>query len=100
MAHKTTKNTVSIGTQIHESKIMEAKNYLKKEFNNKYDIDPHFNFLIMAMPEYRVKDMETLFDEYFRNKKPLKIILGNLEYEDKHKFFSIPMLGEEIMDFH
>jgi len=100
MEHKTTKNTVSIGTQIHETKIMEAKTYLKKEFNNKYDIDPHFNFLIMAMPDYRVKDMEMLFDKYFKSKLPLKIKLGNLQYEVKHKFFSIPMLGSEVMDFH
>lgn len=100
MDHKTTKTTVSIGTQIHETKIMEAKTYLKKEFNNKYDIDPHFNFLIMAMPDYRIKDMERLFEKYFNNMHPLKIKLGNLEYEEKHKFFSIPMLGKEVMDFH
>ncbi|MFZ2664476.1 MAG: hypothetical protein WAX66_03880, partial [Patescibacteria group bacterium] len=71
--NKTTPNTISIGTQIHNDKIMEAKTYLKDNFDNKYDIDPHFNFIIMAMPDYRLKDLEAILDDYFKSLKPLKL---------------------------
>lgn len=100
MNYKTTKNTISIGTQIHDEKISQAKTYLKNQFGNKYDIDPHFNFVIMAMPEYRLKDVETLLDAYFGSKSAIHLDLGELHYEPKTKFFSIPIIGETVMVIH
>lgn len=100
MIAKTTPNTISIGTQIHNSNIMDAKTYLKENFGNKYDIDPHFNFIIMAMPEYRLKDLETCLDKFFTTKEIMNLQFGDLHFEEKQRFFSIPIINSEIMDFH
>jgi hypothetical protein len=100
MKYLTTKNTFSVGTKIDEEKIMEAKLYLKNYYNNKYDANPHFNFLITAMPDYRLKDLESLTENYFKNKKSVKIKLGKLHYEQKGRFFSISILGKEVIQLH
>lgn len=97
---KTTKYTVSIGFKIHEPKIMEAKTYLKKEFNNKYDVEPHFNFVITAIPEYRIKDIANIMDTYFENKKPITLKFEQLEYDPKSRFFSIPLIGNTVIETH
>jgi hypothetical protein len=100
MAIKTTPNTLSVGTQVHNANIMAAKAFLKKEYGNKYDAEPHFNFIIMAFPDYRVHDIEDRLDNYLKKLKPLKLKLGTLRYEEKQQFYSIPIVGEEAMTFH
>lgn len=100
MAFKTTPYALSVGTEVHSEIIRSAKAYLKQEFGNKYDADPHFNFIIMAMPLNKAKDIELTLNSYFKDKKPLKLKLGNLHYEEKQRFYSIPIVGEEVMTLH
>lgn len=73
---------------------------MKQEFGNKYDADPHFNFIIMAMPIYRTEDIELKLNEIFKDMRSLELKLGNLRYEEKQRFYSIPIVGEEAMTFH
>ena len=100
MNTKTTPNTISIGTQIHNPIIMEAKAYLKENFGNKYDIEPHFNFIIMAMPDYRLKDLEQKLDVFFNKKTGIELKFGNLHFEEKQRFFSIPIINKDVMNIH
>lgn len=100
MAIKTTANSFSVGTGIQNETIMLAKDYLKQEFGNKYDAEPHIAFHIMAMPDYRIKDLEKICDEYFKKIKPIRLQLGNLRYDDVYRFFSIPIVGNEILTLH
>jgi hypothetical protein len=97
---KTTNTTLSVGTEIHNDTIARAKSYLSNNYNNKYNLDPHFNFIIIAMPESNIKKVEIALDDYFKDKKTLNLLLSTLDYEPKHKFFSIPVVGKEVMNFH
>lgn len=97
---KTTPNTVLVGTKLSIKSLLAAKRYLKDNFSNKYDAEPHLNFVIMAMPIHKLKELEVTLDEYFSIKTSIKLQLGNLHYDPTNKFFSIPLLNESIIDTH
>lgn len=97
---QTTNTTLSIGTKIQDGAISRAKRYLKENYGNKYDADPHFNFIIIAMPKDSLKAVETKLDAYFKGRKAIDLLLSDLTYNSKDKFFSIPIVGEEVMNIH
>lgn len=97
----TTKYSISIGVEINNKSISDAKRYLKEKYGNKYDDpNPHVNFLIMAMPEGNESILDSVLNEYFNKISQINFELGQLHLEPKNNFFSLPILNDQIMEIH
>lgn len=91
---------LSSGTDLNIDSINEAKKYLTTQYNNKYSLPPHLTFMICPFPEYNLELVKTDLENYFKDKRSFVFSLGELQFEAKRKFYSIPVIGEEIMDLH
>lgn len=97
----TTKYSISIGVEVNDKTISEAKKYLKDKYRNKYDDpNPHVNFLIMAMPEGNNEKVDKILQNYFSKIGDISFELGGLHFEEKEAFFSLPILNDQVMKIH
>ena len=97
----TTKYSISIGVEVNNKSISDAKRYLKEKYGNKYDDpNPHVNFLIMAMPVGNKIRLNSILSKYFSMINQINFELGELHFEEKNSFFSLPILNDQIMDIH
>lgn len=87
-------------TDIDNKFIARAKHFLSKDYHNRYDSLPHLTYMICPFPEYNLEKIKREIDSYFKNKTPFIFNLSNLHFEPKRKFYSIPVIGENIKKLH
>lgn len=91
---------LSADTDINNKLITKAKDFLSKNYRNRFDLPPHLTYMICPFPEYNLEKVKINIDAYFKNKTPFVFNLSNLHYEPKNKFYSIPVIGENIRKLH
>lgn len=91
---------LSAGTDIQNEPLSKAKEYLTKNYNNRYNLLPHLTYMICPFPEYNLEKAKVDISDYFLNKKPFVFNLSELHFEPKKKFYSIPVIGSEVKNLH
>ena len=56
---------LSAGTDIESKFIAKAKNYIGKNFHNRYNLLPHLTYTICPFPEYNLGKIKKEIDSYF-----------------------------------
>lgn len=80
--------------------IKTAKQYMNEKYNNPLTADPHITVLLTPCPEQNIdKCLEELENECRRH-LVISFNMGKVEYNDIDKFFSIPIISNDLTEFH
>jgi hypothetical protein len=91
---------LSVSSDIDNKIIARAKDFLTLNYKNHFNLSPHLSYAICPFPEDNLEKIKEELDKYFLGKSPFVFQLLDLAYEEKNKFFSISLAGEEIMKLH
>lgn len=100
-----TNKTFSVGVDLKLPKLNKIKEYLHKNYNNKYNFPAHIGITLIPINNKCASDAILHCKNYFTNHKPIKVKLSKIIYEPNslnpdETMITIKVISKELKQIH
>jgi hypothetical protein len=92
--------SLAIHTDIHSEKIDAAKKFMKETYGSTFDVDPHVTHLLFPMLNENFEELLPHLEVYLTALSPMTVHLGDVEVEERRKFFKLGIHDSNLDSLH
>ncbi len=98
--HPITPFVLGIFFNITDNNIATAKKHIFDKYGSLYASQPHFSLLVTPLLRENEENLKKELQMYFGKLKPFTVKIGGLDFENKHKFYQLTLVSDELKSVH